>query len=93
MKHKFDVLFRTLAAMIGGYLVSVAFSLAAVPLLVWTGASGPNEAVMVATMFSYLIYFCVIIISFCRRNSLLLWRDIVLAISLCAAIFYILGER
>jgi len=55
MKHNFNVLFRTLAAIVGGYLVSAAFSVAFVPVLVWGQICEQNEAVMVVTMLSYIV--------------------------------------
>lgn len=82
MKHNLDVLFRIIAAIIGGYLVSVCFSFAFVPILVWLKLCSQAEAVMVATMLSYIVYFIIIIVGFCRRSPWLLWRDIVLLASL-----------
>lgn len=92
MKHKFDVLFRTIAAVFGGYLLSVAFSFAFVPVLVWTQASIQNEAVMVATMLSYVVFFAVTIISFCRKSTLRLWRDLLLTLCLCWVTYWLMGE-
>lgn len=87
MKNKLDVFFRTIAAIIGGYIVSITFSLSFVPVLVWWQACEQSEAVMVATMLSYIVYFIVIIMSFSRKSSWLLWRDILLSISFLYGIF------
>jgi predicted cobalt transporter CbtA len=92
MTHQVDVLLRTIAALIGGYLVSVAFSFACVPILVLSHTCEKHEAVMVGTMLSYLVYFAVIIVSFCRKSSVLLWRDLGMFLGLCGAIIYMLGE-
>jgi hypothetical protein len=92
MTHKFDVLFRTLAAIVGGYLVSAAFSVAFVPVLVFGEICEQNEAVMVATMLSYTVYFAVIILSFCRKNVWRIWRDIVLTVCLCWTSYYLLAD-
>ena len=90
MKNKLDVFFRTLAAIIGGYIVSIAFSLSFVPVLVWWQACEQNEAVMIATMLSYIVYFIVIIMSFSRKSSWLLWRDILLSLSFLYGIFWLM---
>ncbi|MEM5498901.1 hypothetical protein WNY77_15935 [Paraglaciecola mesophila] len=92
MKHQLDVSLRMIAAIVGGYLASVAFSFACVPLLVLSHLCDQNEAVMVSTMLSYLLYFSVIIISFCRKSSVLLWRDLCLMLSVCGVIIYALGD-
>ena len=92
MKHKLGVLFRTLAAIVGGYLVSAAFSVAFVPVLVWAKMCKQNEAVMVATMLSYIVYFTVIILSFCRKDVWRIWRDIVLTVCLCWTSYYLLAD-
>ena len=92
MKHKLGVLFRTLAAIVGGYLVSAAFSVAFVPVLVWANICEQNEAVMVATMLSYIVYFAVIILSFCRKDVWRIWRDIVLTVCLCWTSYYLLAD-
>jgi len=92
MKHNLDVLFRTLAAIVGGYLVSAAFSVAFVPVLVLGQICEQNEAVMVVTMLSYTIFFAVIILSFCRENVWRIWRDIILTLCLCWTTYYLLGD-
>ncbi|WP_339769780.1 hypothetical protein [uncultured Paraglaciecola sp.] len=92
MKHRIDVSLRLIAAIVGGYLVSIAFSFAYVPLLVLSHASDKHEAVMVSTMLSYVLYFAVIIISFCRQSSALLWRDLFIILSVCGVIIYGLSE-
>ncbi|MEO9946877.1 hypothetical protein [Paraglaciecola sp.] len=91
MKHKLDVLFRLIAAILGGYLVSIGFSIAFVPVLVWLNLCSQAEAVMVATMLSYIVYFTVIIVSFCRRSPWLLWRDMSLSLCLLAATYWGMG--
>tara|TARA_R110002167_G_scaffold361999_1_gene580819 strand:+ start:17058 stop:17339 length:282 start_codon:yes stop_codon:yes gene_type:complete len=92
MKHNLDVMFRILAAIAGGYLVSVLFSFVVVLILVWMQATTQHEAVMVATMFSYVVYFAVIILSFCRKSAWLLWRDLLLITCLLGAIYWLMGE-
>jgi len=92
MKHKYDVLLRTIAAIFGGYFVSSAFSLACVPILVWLQACDRNEAIMVASMLSYVVYFTVIIMSFSRKSSWLLWRDIVLSLCLLLITFWLMDD-
>jgi Kef-type K+ transport system membrane component KefB len=91
MKKKLDVFFRTLAAIIGGYIVSVAFSISFVRILVWLQACEQNEAVMVATMLSYIVYFIIIITSFSRKSSWLLWRDILLSLSFLYGIYWLMS--
>ena len=90
MKHKHDVLLRTFAAIFGGYCVSLAFSFAFVPVLTWLKACDKNEAVIVASMFSYIVYFMLIIMGFSRKNSLLLCRDIVLMLCMLSIIFWLM---
>lgn len=92
IKHRIDVSLRLIAAIGGGYLVSIAFSFACVPLLVLSHACDKHEAVMVSTMLSYVLYFAIIIISFCRHSSALLWRDLFFILSVCGVIIYGLGE-
>ena len=89
MKHKLDVFSRIIAAVIGGYVLSVAFSFAFAQLLVWLKICELNEAVMSASMLSYVVFFIVIIVSFCRKNSWLLWRDILLSLCLLSAVYYL----
>lgn len=91
MKRNLDVMFRTIAAIVGGYFVSALFSFVFVLILVWIQATTQHEAVMVATMFSYIVYFVVIILSFCRKNSWLLWRDLLLTTCLLSAIYCLIG--
>lgn len=92
MKHNLDVMFRIIAAIVGGYFVSAIFSFVFVRILVWMQATTQHEAVMVATMFSYVIYFTVIILSFCRKNTWLLWRDLLLITCLLGAIYWLIGD-
>jgi hypothetical protein len=87
MSRKAEVYSRSVAAIFGGYTIAAVFSLAFVPVLVWLRWCSQNEAVMIATMLSYIIYFSVIIISFSRESTLLLWRDIVLTLCLGGAIY------
>ncbi|MDO6840093.1 hypothetical protein Q4602_11485 [Paraglaciecola chathamensis] len=91
IKPQLDVSLRLIAAVVGGYLVAVAFSFACVPLLVLSHACGEQEAVMVSSMLSYLLYFAVIIVSFCRKSSVLLWRDLALIMFVCTMLTYMLG--
>jgi hypothetical protein len=90
MKHNYDVLLRTIAAIIGGYCVSLTFTFTLVPVLVEFKACEKNEAVMVASMLSYVVYFSVIIISFSRKNSWLLWRDITLTICILSSTYWLM---
>jgi|TARA_B110000967_G_C18896681_1_gene571215 Kef-type K+ transport system membrane component KefB len=92
MQRKAEVFFRTVAAIIGGYFVSAIFSIAFVPILVWLQWCDQNEAVMIATMLSYIIYFAVIIISFSRQSTLLLWRDIVLTLCIGCGTYSAMGN-
>ncbi len=92
MTRKAEVFFRTIAAIFGGYLIAAIFSMAFVPILVWLQWCDQNEAVMIATMLSYIIYFAVIIISFSRQSTLLLWRDIVLTLCLGCATYLSMGS-
>lgn len=91
IKPQLDVSLRLIAAVVGGYLVAVAFSFACVPLLVLSQACDKNEAVMVSSMLSYLLYFAVIIVSFCRKSSAVLWRDLTLIILACTMLTNMLG--
>ncbi|WP_299270242.1 hypothetical protein [uncultured Psychrosphaera sp.] len=90
MKHNLDVFSRVIAAVIGGYALSVAFSFAFAQLLVWGQICELNEAVMSASMLSYVVYFIVIIACFCRKSAWLLWRDILLSLCLFGVIYYVL---
>jgi hypothetical protein len=92
MKHKLDVFSRMIAAVIGGYVLSVAFSFAFAELLVWAKVCEINEAVMTASMLGYIVYFIAIVTSFCRKSSWLLWRDFILTSCLFLAIYWLVGK-
>jgi len=92
MTRKAEVFFRSVAAIVGGYSIAAVFSLAFVPVLVWLQWCNQNDAVMIATMLSYIIYFSVIIISFSRESTLLLWRDIALTLCLGCAMYSAMGS-
>ena len=91
MNYKLDVLSRSIAAIFGGYAISVAFSFFGVAVLGWVKACDQNEAIMIATMLSYIVYFSVIILSFSRQSSRLLWQDIILILSFFTATYWLLG--
>jgi len=59
-----DVFFRLIAAALGGYLCAVLFSFALVPVLVAVLSSQLGDAVYAATMWSYVCFFIVFIMSF-----------------------------
>jgi len=84
MTHTVEVLLRCIAAIVGGYALSALFSVALVPVFVHGLESSLSSSVLIATMLSYMVFFVVIIMSFCRislkglylgimTSSILLW--------------------
>lgn len=76
MKPSLSICVRCLAAIVGGYLVAGLSSLALVPLQTALFNNRLEDAILIATMLSYLVYIAVIIDCFCRRSALKAWRNI-----------------
>lgn len=92
MSKKLSVVSRCIAASIGGYAISILFSLAVVPLFALILFLTINEAVMLASMLSYLVFFFIIIASFSKKSARLLWRDLLVAAAILGGIYFTLGH-
>lgn len=73
LKYKAEILSRCVAAIFGGYVFSSILSLALIPILVNTSGLTLGDSVLAAAMLSYVSYFVVIVISFCRFNHWKIW--------------------
>ncbi|WP_281556379.1 hypothetical protein [Thalassomonas sp. RHCl1] len=67
---------RCLAAIVGGYIVAALSSLALVPVQMSLFDNRLEDAILIATMFSYLVYIAVIIDCFCRSSASRAWRNV-----------------
>lgn len=78
------VLSRTLAAVLGGYAFTYAFTAALARLL----PLAPNDALIVATLPAFIIYPLAILWSFCCRNATQAWYGVALAVPLAVIGFW-----
>ena len=86
MKSSLSLSARCLAAIVGGYLVASLASLALVPLQMALFNYTLEDAILTATMFSYLVYIAIIIDCFCRSTASRAWRNIFIYSGFFAAI-------
>ncbi|WP_299008927.1 hypothetical protein [uncultured Shewanella sp.] len=77
MKASLTLCVRCLAAVVGGYCVASLSSLALVPVQRALFHYPVEDAILIATMLSYLVFFAVIIDCFCQDSPLKAWRNIV----------------
>lgn len=77
---------RCIAAIFGGYAVSALFSLAYVPMQMTLFNSNLADAILIATMLSYIVYIAVFIDCFCRSSAIKSWRNIFLLAGVFSAI-------
>ncbi len=78
------ILFRTIAAALGGYSLS-AWAAACLALALPMARS---EAVLTATMFSFLLYVCAILWAFAVSSALRAWIGLGVANAVLAAVFW-----
>ncbi|WP_298774321.1 hypothetical protein [uncultured Shewanella sp.] len=76
MKASLTLSVRCLAAVVGGYCVACLSSLALVPVQRALFNYPVEDAILIATMFSYLVFFAVIIDCFCQDSAFKAWRNI-----------------
>jgi|GEM_PF-2706888 len=87
MTYKTHVLLRCITAIVGGYAVASFFSIALVPGLVYLFDYHLSYSVMLATMFSYVVFFGIIIISFCHVPLTKLWIGLTCSTGLLFILF------
>ncbi|CAD5106409.1 DUF3649 domain-containing protein [Zestomonas carbonaria] len=79
-----SVLSRTLAALLGGYLFTYAFTAALARLL----PLDKVDAMVVATLLSFVLYTLVILWAFACRSAWRVWAGLALALPLGAIGFW-----
>ena len=88
MKHTtpawMPILSRTLAAMVGGYVFTYAFTAALARLLPLDNV----DSLIVASLLSFAIYTCAILWAFIARHQWSAWMGAVLAVPLAAIGFW-----
>ncbi|MFJ7884493.1 iron transporter [Pseudomonas sp. NPDC096917] len=88
MKHTtpawMPILSRTLAAMVGGYVFTYAFTAALAQLLPLDNV----DSLLVASLLSFAIYTCAILWAFIARHQWSAWMGAVLAVPLAAIGFW-----
>ena len=88
MKHATSawvpILSRTLAALVGGYVFTYAFTAALARLLPLDNV----DAMLVASLLSFAIYTCAILWAFIARHQWSAWMGAVLALPLAAIGFW-----
>lgn len=88
MKHTtpawMPILSRTLAAMVGGYVFTYAFTAALARLLPLDNV----DSLLVASLLSFAIYTCAILWAFIARHQWSAWMGAVLAVPLAAIGFW-----
>lgn len=77
-QHVVPVISRILAALLGGYGFTYAFTACLARLLPLT----PGDSLVVATLPSFLIYTLAILWVFCCRSALQAWAGMALALPL-----------
>lgn len=91
MKAYLTLSVRCLAAIAGGYLVACLSSLVLVPVQLALFNNRVEDAILIATMFSYVVYFAVIIDCFCQGSALKAWRNILVYSGILASIGWYSG--
>ena len=88
MKHTtpawMPILSRTLAAMVGGYVFTYAFTAALARLLPLDNV----DSLLVASLLSFAIYTCAILWAFIARHQWSAWMGAMLAVPLAAIGFW-----
>ena len=77
---RLEVCSRVLAATLGGYAFTYAFTAALARLL----PLAPVDAVMVASLPSFLVYLAVVLWAFAARSAKRVWLGLLLALPLAA---------
>ncbi len=80
-RHRIDVTARVIAAIFAGYAISYLFT-GALPL--WLPIARP-EAILWASLASFVIYTCIALYAFGVRSAWTLWRNLTLVILLLLA--------
>lgn len=80
-RHRIDVTARVVAAIFGGYAISY---LSAGALSLWLPVAR-TEAILWASLASFVIYTCIALYAFGIRSAWTLWRNLTLAILLLLA--------
>lgn len=80
-RHRVDVAARVIAAIFAGYAISYLFG-GALPL--WLPVAR-TEAILWASLASFVIYTCIVLYAFGARSAWTLWRNLTLVILLLLA--------
>lgn len=80
-RHHIDVTARVIAAIFAGYAISYLFA-GALPL--WLPIAR-TEAILWASLASFVIYLCIVLYAFGVRSAWTLWRNLTLLIVLLGA--------
>lgn len=87
LSYRLGIASRAIAAIVGGYALAAACTAA----LALTLPMKPVDAVMTATLLSFVIYTCAAMWAFAARNALHAWLGIGLPALLCATGLLIVG--
>lgn len=87
LRYRLVVLSRTLAAIVGGYVVSSLSTMVLARLL----PMAPADAVMTATMLSFAIFTCAVIWVFAARSAVRAWLGLALPSLLLALLAWLTG--
>ncbi|WP_299494511.1 hypothetical protein [uncultured Shewanella sp.] len=91
MKTSLTISIRCLAAVVGGYFVASLSSLALVPVQLALFKLTVEDAILIATMLSYVVFFVVFIDCFCQGSALKAWRNILVYNGILASICWYSG--
>lgn len=80
-----SLLARAVAAVVGGYLLSVGATIALTVLLSWLGVS-MVEAVLGGTMASFLLYAVIVMAVFHARTARRAWLGLLVAATPCGVV-------
>lgn len=87
--YELSMISRVTAAVVGGYIASIAASFALIPFLHHLFGMPIPDANYLATILCYLFYLAFIVLSFCKKSARLAWRDMFLFTLLFTAIYYL----
>jgi hypothetical protein len=87
LSYRLGVASRAVAAILGGYALAAACTAALAVAL----PMKPVDAVMTATMISFVVYTCAAMWAFSARNALHAWLGIVLPAVICGTGLLIAG--
>ncbi len=83
------ILSRTIAAIIGGYVLANLCSI----LLSYLLPTSQADAVLTGMLFSFLIYAAVVIWLFAAKTTRQVWTGIVLSCLICTVLILFLGTE